>query len=197
MAFLLLALPLLYSVILHEISHGWVALWFGDRTAKQAGRLTLNPMSHLDPIGSLMLLFVGFGWAKPVPVNYAQLRNSKTAIIAVSLAGCLTNIALAAFFILLLQFQTVRSNEILTMICSVAAHINIILGAFNLIPIPPLDGSRVVMEFLPARIRTLSARYERYGFFLILVLLYTGRLTPAIRFVERLIYRMIAWLFGG
>ena len=197
MTFLVLVVPLLYSIILHEVAHGVVALWFGDPTAKRAGRLTLNPVPHIDPLGALMLLFVGFGWARPVPVNYAQLNKGKAGMIAVALSGCLTNIALAAFFVFLLQFPAVRSNGSLATICATAAQINIVLGAFNLIPIPPLDGSRVATAFLPRRAQMLFARFERIGFFLILALLYTGLLSPAIRFIEGGIYQGIALLFGA
>ncbi len=193
--FFLLVIPLLYSVILHEMAHGLVAWAYGDTTAKRAGRLTLNPLPHIDPLGAIMLLFVGFGWAKPVPVNYGHLKNSKLAVIVVSLAGCFTNIAIATFFIFLLRFPVVQSQETLATIAVVAARINIALGAFNLLPIPPLDGSRVVTVFLPPRIQMLSARYERFGFVLLIALLYFGLLTPAIRFVEGIIYRGMGWFF--
>jgi len=194
--FLLLMIPLLYSVILHEIAHGLVALWFGDTTAKRAGRLTLNPINHVDPFGALMLFVVGFGWAKPVPVNYAQLKNSKVGVVCVSLAGCLTNIAIASVFVFLLQLQSINSHAILVEVFSIAVRTNIVLGAFNLIPIPPLDGSRVVTALLPEKIQMLSARFERYGFLLVIALLYTGVLFPAIQFIEKLIYRFIGLLFG-
>ena len=197
MTFLVLVVPLLYSIILHEVAHGVVALWFGDPTAKRAGRLTLNPVPHIDPLGALMLLFVGFGWARPVPVNYAQLKNGKAGMIAVALSGCLANIVLAAVFVSLLQFPAVRSNGSLATICAMAAQINIVLGAFNLIPIPPLDGSRVAMAFLPSRVQMLFARFERFGFFLILALLYMGFLSPVIRFIERGIYQGIGLLLGA
>jgi Zn-dependent protease len=195
LTFFLLVIPLLYSVVLHEIAHGVVALWFGDKTAQQAGRLTLNPVPHVDPFGALMLFFVGFGWAKPVPVNYAQLRHSKTAMIAVSLAGCFTNIALAVLCIVLLQFDTVRAHGSLALVLSVAARITILLGAFNLIPIPPLDGSRVVTAFLPPPLQRLSARFERAGFLVIIALLYLGVLSPVARFLEGAIFRAISFFF--
>ena len=110
--FLLLIIPLLYSVICHEVAHGLVALWFGDTTAKRAGRITLNPLSHIDPVGALMILFVGFGWAKPVPVDYGRLRNFRVGIICVALAGVVTNIFLATLAIYLMQFSGVRENKI-------------------------------------------------------------------------------------
>ena len=134
-AFILLVIPLLYSVIFHELAHGLVASWFGDDTAKNAGRLSLNPMSHLDPIGTLMLFVVGFGWAKPVPVDYYRLNHTRFGLIAVSLAGCATNILLAMAAIFLLQFPFINSDSLFLSILTIVARINIILGAFNLIPI--------------------------------------------------------------
>ena len=194
-AFFLLVIPLLYSIIFHEIAHGLVALWFGDKTAKDSGRLTLNPMPHLDPMGMLMLFFAGFGWAKPVPVNYAQLKNSRVGLISVSLAGCFTNIAIAALAIFLLQFQAVQANVTLLKILSITARINVVLGAFNLIPIPPLDGSKVVMGFLSKNTQMSFAKLEPYGFFIIIALLFTGLLSPVIHFMEGTIYGFISLLF--
>ena len=195
LAFFLLVIPLLYSIIFHEMAHGLVALWFGDKTAKDAGRLTLNPMAHLDPMGMLMLFFVGFGWAKPVPVNYAQLKNQRAGLISVSLAGCFTNIVIATLAIFLLRFQAVQANVTLSRIFSITARINVVLGAFNLIPIPPLDGSKVLMGFLPRNIRMNFAKLEPYGFFIIIALLFTGFLSPVINFMEGIIYRFISLVF--
>ncbi len=194
-AFFLLVFPLLYSVIAHELAHGLVASWFGDNTAKYAGRLSLNPIVHLDPIGTLMLFFVGFGWAKPVPVDYFNLKNSRWALISVSLAGCITNILIAAIAIYLLQSQIVNPNSVLSRILSIVAQINIILGAFNLIPIPPLDGSKVLMAFLPPEAQEGMARIEPYGFFIIIILLYTGLLYPVIDFVRKLIIDLISLIY--
>ncbi len=148
-AFGLLAIPLLYSIILHEISHGWVAYLFGDDTARRNGRLSLNPLVHLDPVGTLALFLVGFGWAKPVPIVYSNLRNFRLGLICVSLAGCATNIIIATLSILLLQFKIITANPMVAIVLVVMAKINIILGAFNLIPIPPLDGSRILGGILP------------------------------------------------
>ena len=195
--FLLLAIPLLYSVILHEISHGLVASWFGDDTARYSGRLTLNPTAHLDPVGTLMLVFVGFGWAKPVPVNYNNLSNARLGVVSVALAGCVTNILIAMVALFLMQFQVINMNSALSTILPIVARINIILAAFNLIPIPPLDGSRILMEFLPRETQPTLARIEPYGFFIIVILLYTGILYPAIGFIENIIYGFISIFFGG
>lgn len=139
--FLILAVPLLYSVIAHEVAHGWVAHLFGDDTAKSSGRLTLNPASHLDPMGTLMLFLIGFGWARPVPVNYDRLKSSRLALVSVALAGCATNIAISILALFLLQFPFIRLNEGFSVLLPIVVKVNIILAAFNLIPIPPLDGS--------------------------------------------------------
>lgn len=195
--FLLLAVPLLYSVILHEIAHGLVASWFGDNTAKHSGRLTLNPMAHLDPVGTLMLFFVGFGWAKPVPVNYNNLNNSRLGIMAVALAGCITNILLATVAIFLMQLQVFNTNPAFATIFPIVIKINIILAAFNLIPIPPLDGSKVLMGFLPEEAQSNLARIEPYGFFIIIILLYTGILYPVIGFIQSILYGLIGLFFGN
>jgi Zn-dependent protease len=194
--FILLALILLYSVIFHEVAHGWVARFFGDDTAWRYGRLTLNPVAHLDPIGTLMLFIVGFGWAKPVPVNYHRLSNSRFGLIAVSLAGCLTNILIAIIAILLLQFQSLSTNPAFSTLLSIVVKINIILGAFNLIPIPPLDGSKILMGLLPEEAQQGLARLEPYGFFILAFLLITGLLNPVISFMQNLIYGFIALLLS-
>lgn len=187
---------LLYSVILHEVAHGWVAHLFGDDTAIRYGRLTLNPISHMDPVGTVMLFFVGFGWAKPVPVDYSRLRNTRLGLFAVSLAGCLTNILLAITALIIVQFGNINSNSLLAVVLPVVVKINIILGAFNLIPIPPLDGSKILMSFLPLGAQRSLARLEPYGFFLLVILLYTGMLNPVIDFLQTLIYGVIAALFS-
>ncbi|MDP2924542.1 MAG: site-2 protease family protein [Candidatus Omnitrophota bacterium] len=194
--FAILAVLLLYSIIAHEVAHGWVAHLFGDDTAKSYGRLTLNPLSHIDPVGMLMLFFVGFGWAKPVPIDYYRLRNSRIGLIAVSLAGCLANIFIATIAIFFLQLPAISTNQVLLAILSIVVRINIILGAFNLIPIPPLDGSKILMGFLPLSGQKIMARLERYGFFIIIILLYAGILDPVITFIQNLIYAMIGLLFG-
>src|SRR3989338_10945339 len=129
--FLLLAVPLLYSVIAHEVAHGWCAGFFGDDTAKRAGRLTLNPLRHLDLMGTLMLFLVGFGWARPVPVNYANLKPTRLGVFCVALAGCATNILIAAGAIYVQQGNLVRADSIFSAILPIVARINIMLGAFN------------------------------------------------------------------
>ncbi len=194
--FFILAFLLLYSVILHEIAHGWVARLFGDDTAWRYGRLTLNPASHLDPIGTLMLFLVGFGWARPVPVDYYSLKNTRFGLFSVALAGCATNILIAIIALFLLQFNFISANPVLSAILPIAVRINIILGSFNLIPIPPLDGSKILMSFLPEEAQRSLARIEPYGFFLLAFLLFTGLLDPLIAFMQSLIYGFINMLFS-
>ena len=194
--FLLLTVPLLYSVIAHEVAHGVCAKFFGDDTAERAGRLTLNPLSHLDPIGTLMLFLVGFGWARPVPVRYANLRNGRLGIFCVALAGVATNILLATLALAVLQSSLVGPDSILRVVLQVVAQINIILGAFNLIPIPPLDGSKVLMSLLPPEAQRVFASLERFGFLILILLLFTGRLDPLIAGMEHLITAFISVVFG-
>ena len=145
-------IPLLLCVILHEIAHGYVALKCGDPTAKMRGRLTLNPAKHLDPIGTLCMVFVGIGWAKPVPINPGNFRNYRRDYILVSLAGIVTNflIFLISLFGYVLIIKHARISEFWLYLCSflwMMARINIGLAIFNLIPVPPLDGYRVLNQF--------------------------------------------------
>jgi Zn-dependent protease len=193
--FLAAAVLLLYSVIAHEIAHGFVALLFGDDTALRYGRLSLNPLSHLDPIGTLMLFVVGFGWAKPVPVNY-QALDSRFGLIAVSLAGCLTNFLLAFTAIFLLQLPGVNSLPSLAAVLAIVARINVILGVFNLLPIPPLDGSKVLTAFLPWEAQESLSRIEPYGFFILILLLVTGLLNPVITIMQNGVYGLAGLLVG-
>jgi Zn-dependent protease len=194
--FAVLAVTLLYSIIVHEVAHGWVALLFGDDTARRSGRLTLNPVSHLDPLGLLTLFLVGFGWARPVPVNYARLKSTRLGLLSVSLASCAANILMAVLAISLLQLEFAQANPTLVTGLSILARVNIILGAFNLIPIPPLDGSKILMSFLPAKAQRVFLRFEPFGFPLLIIFLLTGLLNPVITLMQRLITALIVLLFG-
>ena len=179
--FLKIILIFFYAVILHECAHGWVAYQLGDSTAKVAGRLTLNPLKHVDPIGTLVLptlLFllpspVIFGWAKPVPVNFSALRHPKRDMMLVAMAGPLVNIALAVVFSLLLKGRFSHSDS---QVLQMAVEINLVLALFNMIPIPPLDGSRVVMGLLPNELARPYMKLERYGMVIVFALLYFGLL---------------------
>lgn len=194
LAFVLVAIPLLYSIILHELAHGWVAYKMGDSTAKWLGRLSLNPLKHLDPIGTIMLFVFGFGWAKPVPVNFNNLRDERKGIIFVSAAGITANIILAFISFLLLRLLTPSPFGIFYTILTVFAQINIMLAAFNLIPIPPLDGSKILMGFLSRRAQYTLERIEPYGMFIIIALLYLGILNPLIVFLRQVILGVIGIL---
>lgn len=163
------------AVILHECAHGWVALKFGDPTAKLLGRLTLNPFKHIDPIGTVLVpiitkLTLGFpfGWAKPVPVNFANLNNPKRDMIFVALAGPAVNIVLALVASVLIH---IGPN-----IFELAVKINLMLAIFNMIPIPPLDGSRVVAGLLPTSLARKYLYLEPFGFIIVIVLLQSGAL---------------------
>jgi Zn-dependent protease len=194
--FVLLAVPLLYSIIIHELAHGWLAFRMGDPTAKAMGRLTLNPLKHLDPIGTAMLFIFGFGWAKPVPVNLGLVRNTRLGLIWVSAAGIIANLLLAFLAILLLRLLTPSPSGSIGQLLYYLAQINIMLASFNLIPIPPLDGSKILMGFLPGRAAYLLARLEPYGFFIIIGLLYLKALDPVIHFFRWIILSLISLFFA-
>jgi Zn-dependent protease len=193
-AFFMLAVLLLYSVILHEVAHGWVASKMGDDTARWLGRLTLNPLKHLDPIGSLMLLVVGFGWARPVPVNIENIPASerRKGLILVSAAGVTANIIIAFFALLLWRLLDPLPGGMVYNVLYLLSYINILLAAFNLIPIPPLDGSKILMGFTPERFNRVLSQVEPFGFFIVLGLLLTGVLHPVIRMFQYGIIRLIS-----
>jgi Zn-dependent protease len=193
-AFILLIIPLLYSIIIHELAHGWVAEKMGDSTARWLGRLSLNPVKHIDPIGAVMLFVFGFGWAKPVPVNFNNLRDPRKGLILVSAAGIVANICLAFIALFLLHLVNPAPYGIISTFLVYLAQINIMLAAFNLIPIPPLDGSKILMGFSSARFQYYLSRLEPYGFFIILALLYLHILDPLISFFEWLILSIISFL---
>ena len=190
-AFVLLIIPLLYSVVIHEVAHGWVANRMGDPTAKLLGRLSLNPLKHLDPIGTLMLFLVGFGWAKPVPINMNNIADRRKGLIFVSSAGILANIFLAFGSLLVYRLWGQPLTGTVALIASYTAYINITLAALNLIPIPPLDGSKILMGFASRNIQYFLARIEPYGFFILIALLYLGWLDDFIGFIRGIIVMII------
>jgi Zn-dependent protease len=194
LSFTLIAIPLLYSIIFHELAHGWVAYRMGDPTAKSLGRLSLNPLKHLDPVGTIMLFIFGFGWAKPVPVNFNQLRDRRMGMILVSAAGIVTNMLLAFSALFLYRLLSLPPSSIPAQLLYYFAQINIILAAFNLIPLPPLDGSKILMGFASPSVQYFLFRLERYGFLIIIVLLYLGVLDPVIHFFQWLILSLIKLL---
>lgn len=183
----LLSIPvLLFAVVIHEVSHGWLAEKLGDPTARYAGRLTLNPLPHIDLFGSIilpaMLLLsqstILFGYAKPVPVNPYNLRNPKKDMMWVGLSGPVSNLLMALccgiLFRLLLRPELIKGLSIIIALCALGVSINLILAFFNMIPIPPLDGSRVLMHFLPPQYEYAFRNLERYGIFIVFGLLLLG-----------------------
>jgi Zn-dependent protease len=194
LSFALVAIPLLFSVIIHEVAHGWVAYRMGDPTAKWSGRLTLNPLKHLDPIGTLMLFLAGFGWAKPVPVNFNNISDRRKGLIFVSSAGIVANILLAFFSLLLVRLFSTSPSGMAVILVYYVAQINITLAALNLIPIPPLDGSKILMGFVSKRTQYFLLSLEPYGFFIIIGLLFLGILDPLIGFFRWVIVTLIGLL---
>jgi Zn-dependent protease len=194
LAFIIIAVPFLYSVVIHEVAHGWVAYKMGDPTAKWLGRLTLNPIKHLDPIGTLMLFLVGFGWAKPVPINMNNIADKRKGLIFVSSAGILANILFALIAAMLYRLFFPSSSVLMTQLFSAVISINITLAALNLIPIPPLDGSKILMGIAPRETQYFLARLEPYGFFIIIGLFYLGILDPLINFFRWVIWTLIGAL---
>ena len=194
---------LIFSVVMHEVSHGYAALALGDKTAQYSGRLTLNPLKHIDPFGSVLLpaltAMLGgpvFGWAKPVPYNPYNLKNQKWGPAIVGAAGPLVNLLIAIFFGLLIRFSSLISTgvsaEFITNFISMAfviSKINLWLAIFNLVPIPPLDGSKVLFALLPYRWRGIEVMLERYGFFILLIFIFffAQLLMPIMDFFFRLI----------
>jgi Zn-dependent protease len=181
----ILAVPILMAITFHEVAHGYVALRLGDPTAKDAGRLTFNPIKHLDPIGAIALFLVKVGWAKPVPVNPRYFKNPQQGMLLVALAGPAANFILAVGFALLFRvilavFGTSSSQatmnlvEPLAYMCQAGVLVNIGLGVFNLLPIPPLDGSNILAGLLPAHLADKYLQISRYGFIILIVLLISG-----------------------
>ncbi len=209
------ALPVLAAIIFHEVAHGWVAFRLGDPTAARMGRLTLNPISHIDPFGTvllpLLLIVTGvpfvFGYAKPVPVNFYNLNHPKRDMIWVALAGPVTNILIAVTSVYVLKFLDTTGGSSLTfpafvstplvLMAQSSVNINVMLAAFNLFPIPPLDGGRVLVGLLPEPYSSAVARIEPYGFLIIVFLLMTHTLDIFIGPVVHFLYRFLRVLFIG
>jgi Zn-dependent protease len=203
--------PVVFAITLHEAAHGYVAKLFGDRTAEMLGRVTLNPVKHVDPVGTILvpgvLLLTAklaggvpfiFGWAKPVPVNYANLRHPRRDMIWVAVAGPGSNFVQAWLWASVLVATLaggVFASEGLSEMARIGVNVNLVLMALNILPIPPLDGGRVLAGLLPGRAAYAFSRVEPYGLFIVLALLFTGFLDdlmrPLIRGAERLIVALL------
>jgi len=185
---------LLLSMMAHELAHGWVAYRLGDPTAKMRGRLSLNPLRHLDPLGTAMFvityLFSGFvfGWAKPIPVSPYYFRDRQKGMAIVGAAGPITNFIIGIVFILILNWVHPDADSWLFNILFLIFQINVVLGLFNLIPVPPLDGSRVLGAFLPRSAYEKWAALDRYGMLLVLVLIVV---------FQRAFFELLRWAITG
>jgi Zn-dependent protease len=188
---------LIFSVVIHEVSHGVAALWQGDPTAKLAGRLTLNPLKHVDPIGSVVvpiicMLLPGnlmLGWAKPVPFNPYNLKNKRFGEAIVAIAGPLSNIVIATILGLILRFYGVGLLEHTQTLLVMAVYTNIALAVFNMVPLPPLDGSKVLYALFPMKTAELFRKIESYGFILTLIFIFAfvEIINPVISFIFKVI----------
>jgi len=200
----------LIAITFHEYAHGFAAYYYGDPTAKLAGRLTLNPIAHLDPIGTLMLIFFRIGWAKPVPVDYGNLKNPKKDMIKVSLAGPLSNILVAILFAVIYRLNSFFLQDVLygslgnlpslvltfirgwIFFLQTGVLINLTLAIFNLIPIPPLDGHHIILGVLPMKWARMYAKINNtYGMLILLLLIWTGFIGKVIFPIAFYIFRLL------
>ena len=182
-------IPLLFAITLHEAAHGWVASKLGDHTARMMGRVTLDPTKHIDPIGTiaipLVLLLSSsgfiFGWAKPVPINFNALRNGKNGMIWVALAGPGANIFMAICWLFVMIIAINMNLNVLIEMGRIGILVNCVLAVFNLLPIPPLDGSRVISALLPNRLAYQYNQLEQYGLYILLGLMFLGGFNYLVR----------------
>lgn len=203
------ALPVLFGITLHEAAHGYVARMFGDPTAWQAGRVTINPLKHIDPIGTivvpLVLLFstkllggggLLFGWAKPVPVDWSRLRRPKRDMLWVALAGPASNLIMAIIWAVALRLlidSGAGQGDFWARMAIAGIQVNLILMALNLVPVPPLDGGRVVFSLLPSRMAYQYSRIEPYGLLIVIVLMVTGVLWTVLQPFLALGQSIVGW----
>jgi len=198
------ALPVLLAITLHEAAHAYAAKRFGDATAYMMGRMTLNPLKHIDPVGTVLLpllsVVIGgflFGWAKPVPVNFGALRNPRVGMRWVAAAGPAANLVMAIMWVLLLKLAIVMDNsysEPLALMSQAGIGINVVLMVLNLMPILPLDGGRIVESLLPRPLAYRFSRLEPYGMWILLALVFTGLLSPILRPFTTMVYELLGFL---
>lgn len=199
---LLVSLFIIFAILpLHEYAHGYVAYKLGDNTAKYSGRLTLNPLAHMDPLGALGIILFGFGWAKPVPIDSRNFKNPKIGSAITALAGPLSNILAAVVGGLILNVILIFSRNIpYGLIYAISTFfiyyisINVGLAVFNLLPIPPLDGSKIIGAFLPDKILYKYYQYQNIIMIILFVLLLTGILTIPLGMLQRVVYNGIMWI---
>lgn len=204
----IMLVPALLAITMHEVAHGYVAERFGDPTARLLGRLNLNPLRHLDPIGTIAIFIFGFGWARPVPVNAGNLRRPKRDMIWVALAGPMTNLSLAVLSALLLhgmgllEMTSIGATDLfsqivepLRMMVGFSLYINVLLGIFNLVPLPPLDGGRILTGVLPEKQALMVGRLEPFGFILVLFLVFFTDLWSLV--LAPLVNRVVVMLAGS
>ncbi len=198
------ALPVIFAITVHEAAHGYAARYFGDMTAHNAGRITLNPLKHIDPFGTILLpaltIMLGgilFGWAKPVPVNFGRLRNPKKDMLWVAAAGPASNLVMAILWALVIKFSLDVPEMFavpMALMGKAGVAINIVLMVLNLLPLPPLDGGRIAVSLLPHNLARPFAQLERYGFVILIVLLFTGVLSKILDPLIGLVYGLISSL---
>lgn len=205
LAFVLAFAALVFSLVLHELGHAYAAYLFGDTTAKRQGRLTLNPLKHLDPLGTVLLLLVGFGWARPVPIYPPAFRSYRLGLFVVSIAGIVINLVLAVLLalvvrgifaldpvgvVLALRGEGQTPSGLLALAAFFASSINLVLAVFNLLPIPPLDGSKILQSLLPLSWQPLLWRLEQYAWlsFLLILTVLQGPIQEVLRLARRVFF---------